>query len=117
MYYPNYYNYGYSRRPMYSMYKHQNSYAQNIVNNVENSESKSSFSTDNSTIKFNDYCDNKKEKQNNLNMLGFSIEIDDLIILALIFLLFQDSKNNLSLIIILGLMLFNVNLGDILNFF
>ena len=55
--------------------------------------------------------------KNQINILGFSLEIDDLIIIGLILLLLLESDKNYSLIIILGLILLNINLGDIINLF
>ena len=55
--------------------------------------------------------------KNEINILGFSFEIDDLIIIGIIILLLLESEENYALIIILGLILLNVNLSDILNIF
>lgn len=55
--------------------------------------------------------------KNQINILGFSFEIDDLIIIGIIILLLLESDENYALIIILGLILLNVNLSDILNIF
>lgn len=56
--------------------------------------------------------------KNGINILGLSLQIDDLILIGLIILLLLDSEdNNLALIILLGLILLNVNLGDIINLF
>ena len=52
-----------------------------------------------------------------ISILGFDLEIDDLIILVLIVLLLRDYRENYALIIILGLILLNINLSDILNLF
>ena len=57
------------------------------------------------------------ENTRSINILGISLEIDDLIIIGLIILLFLESDKNYALIIILGLILLNVNLSDILNIF
>lgn len=53
---------------------------------------------------------------NSLNLFGFSIAIDDLIIIALIILLFLESDKNYTLLIVLGLMLFNFSFSN-LNLF
>lgn len=55
--------------------------------------------------------------KNEISILGFSFQIDDLIIIGLIFLLLLESDKNYPLIIILGLILLNINLGDIINLF
>lgn len=51
-----------------------------------------------------------------IDVLGFSFAIDDLIIIGLILIIFLDSDSDFVLIIILGLMLFNVSLSS-LNLF
>lgn len=53
---------------------------------------------------------------NTINAFGFSIAIDDLIIIGLIILLFFQSDKDYTLIIILGLMLFNITFSS-LDFF
>ena len=53
---------------------------------------------------------------NEINLLGFSIAIDDLIIIVLIILLFFQNTKDYTLLIILGLLLFNVSFNN-LNFF
>ena len=58
-----------------------------------------------------------QDRQNKYILFGFSFEIDDLILIGLIILLFLESDKNYALIIILGLILLNVNLGDILKLF
>ena len=72
-----------------------------------------------------DINSNNKEKKNrffsvennHISLFGFSLELDDLIIIALILLLLLESDENLALIILLGLILFNINLSDIFNLF
>ena len=72
------------------------------------------------------HTNNSTKKRNNkfisfdrtqINLLGFTFEIDDLIIIGIIILLLLESDENYALIIILGLILLNVNLSDILNIF
>ena len=90
----------------------QDFYPNNIPNsNFSNSDEKTTESSSKSKNRFFSF---DKEK---INIFGFELEIDDLIILALIFLLLLDSTDNLMLIIVLGLILLNVNLSDILNLF
>jgi hypothetical protein len=50
--------------------------------------------------------------ENTLSLFGFSIALDDLIIIVLIILLLLDSNCDYLLLIVLGLILFNINLGD-----
>lgn len=139
-----YYNYNpfYMRNRNY----YYNRNMQNISENVE-SEKKDTESQQSDTISFqkfynnnaNPNCDNtineseekihtnnSTKKRNNkfisfdrtqINLLGFTFEIDDLIIIGIIILLLLESDENYALIIILGLILLNVNLNDILNIF
>lgn len=139
-----YYNYNpfYMRNRNY----YYNRNMQNIPENVE-SEKKDTESQQSDTISFqkfynnnaNPNCDNtineseekihtnnSTKKRNNkfisfdrtqINLLGFTFEIDDLIIIGIIILLLLESDENYALIIILGLILLNVNLSDILNIF
>lgn len=51
-----------------------------------------------------------------LSLFGFSIAFDDLLIIGLIFILLLDSDCDYALIIVLGLILFNISFSD-LNFF
>ncbi|MEG1058602.1 MAG: hypothetical protein RSD14_02860 [Clostridia bacterium] len=53
--------------------------------------------------------------KNTLSIFGFSIEIDDLILIGLILILLLDSECDYTLLIVLGLMLFNINLGSLSN--
>lgn len=48
-----------------------------------------------------------------LSLFGFSIAIDDLLILGLILILLFESDCDYALIIVLGLMFFNINLGSL----
>lgn len=48
-----------------------------------------------------------------LSIFGFSLALDDLIIIALIFFLFMESSCDYSLLIVLGLMLFNISIGSL----
>lgn len=132
MYYPNY-------NPFYM--HNRNYYNRSFVQpNVNIQEIKKDTAPSNDdTISFKDFCPNNtsesatkiedlnsKVKSNNrffsfdkdkISILGFDLEIDDLIILALIILLLRDYHENYPLIIILGLILLNINLSDILNLF
>lgn len=136
MFYPNYYPYNMNYNCNYN-YKHNNYNKGNNINfnpNYYNSynEKKDTDSPKSETIPFKDYQQNNEnckdcnsnnneninvEKIKKINLFGFSLEIDDLIIIGLIILLFLESDKNYALIIILGLILLNVNLSDILNIF
>jgi hypothetical protein len=67
---------------------------------------------------------NKKEKnsrefftfdKNALSIFGFSINIDDLIIIAIIIFLFFENKKDYLLLIVLGLMLFDISIDSLKN--
>ncbi len=93
---------------------------------VENSENMK----DNDTKKNEDFTKNNKESKRDdkkdgfrfgpigyndgtLSIFGFSLALDDLIIIALIFFLFIESSCDYSLLIILGLMLFNISISSL----
>lgn len=50
---------------------------------------------------------------NSVDILGFHIEIDDLILIGLIILLLFQSDTDYILIIILGLILFNIDFSSL----
>lgn len=56
---------------------------------------------------------------NRISLFGFSMDLDDLIIMVLMFLLLVESDCDYSLLIVLGLLLFNINFStlDKLNIF
>ncbi len=127
MFYPNF-NPFFMQNRNYSMYNNSNVYATNL------DEKKDTVSTNNDTISFQDFYDTSKTESNHsketksksrlfsfdkkqINLLGFTFEIDDLIIIGLIILLLLESDENYAIIIILGLILLNINLDDIFNFF
>lgn len=105
------------------------------VEEIKNEEIKDSENTTNKNIDIEEDDDeiNKEEKkvekqsnrskesirlgpicfsENTLSLFGFSIALDDLIIIVLIILLLLDSNCDYLLLIVLGLILFNINLGD-----
>ncbi len=86
------------------------------VNDSNISENETNTRTNNSTTRKRNNRFFSFDK-NQINILGFSFEIDDLIIIGIIILLLLESDENYALIIILGLILLNVNLSDILNIF
>lgn len=113
--------------PMYNYFYEQS------LNNNDNNQQYTQDNTD--TIEYNNInsINNEFEKRenndkknfrvgpiqiedNNINAFGFSIAIDDLIIIGLIILLFFQSDKDYTLIIILGLMLFNISFSN-LDFF
>lgn len=135
--YPNYY-------PFYS-YSRPNYYPTSNVNTTINTTNNSSIkeeTIDNKkdekkdivqdTIPFENYynanksAEVKTEKSKtrffNFNKQEISIgnitlQTDDLIIIGIIILLFIESEDNMLLIVVLGLLLLNINLGDILSLF
>lgn len=120
------YNYGYKNN--FNKFNNNLNYNQYNSNfNSQNNQKKDIDSNKTETIPFKDYtnCENNSnsniqnntDSQSKFSILGLSFEIDDLILIGLIILLFLESDKNYALIIILGLILLNVNLGDILNIF
>lgn len=67
---------------------------------------KNSKSDNNSKSKF-------RVSSNNISILGFDIAIDDLIIIALIVLIFLESGPDYNIIIVLGLILFNISFSSL----
>lgn len=104
MYYPNY-------NPFYMNRNYYNRQYQNIKKDtVPNFD----------TIPFSNYynkTESKKDSKDIISSLFSNFETDDLIIIGIILLLSKDINENLTLIIILGMILFNFNIKDILNFF
>lgn len=90
-------------------------------NEVDNENNESTNSTDN--ISYQKIEDDKPKfrlgpldiTSDRLSLFGFSIAFDDLLIIGLIFILFLDSDCDYALIIVLGLILFNISFSD-LNF-
>lgn len=140
MYYPNYYsgynnyyNNIYNSQP-YTAFYHpytqnlpNNFSTNNTTNNIENfqeiQENKTNFSKE---VNINDSSDsilkNKKESfrlgpldisKDRLSIFGFEIAIDDLILIALILFLFFETDCDYSILIVLGLMLFNISFSSL----
>ncbi len=113
------YNMGNNYNNSYGTYNSNNNY--NTCNSnfdFKQNEKKDTESCD--TIPFSSNISKTKCESNNnssLSLFGITLEIDDLIIIGLIILLFLQKEKNYTLIIVLGLILLNVNLNDILNFF
>ena len=106
------YNYFYEQSPNYN----NQQYTQD--NNVTTEYTKAD--TFNNEFEKRENSDNKSFRvgpiqieDNNINAFGFSIAIDDLIIIGLIILLFFQSDKDYTLIIILGLMLFNISFSNL----
>lgn len=82
----------------------------NIQNEKKEEETKSKFdSSSKKQFRFGplSVCDNS------INILGFSIAIDDLIIIGLIILLLFQSETDYIIIIILGLILLNIDFSSL----
>lgn len=130
MYYSNYYPYSYRNR-IFNMNRRQNATntqvsKKDIVSNEAdtipfqdfyNASENNTESKNEPSININEESAPEENRGFGINLFGINLELDDLIIIALIFLLFQDTENNLVLIIVLGMMLFNINLSDLLNIF
>jgi len=140
-YNPYYRNYPYSMynyRNNYNNYNHYyttsaNDVKTNISNeNKEINETIESNSNNNNTTETNQnnnsYNQPRNEKENGfrigpltvtndqIDIFGFSFAIDDLIIIGLMLIIFLDSDSDFVLLIILGLMLFNISFSS-LNLF
>ena len=121
------------------MYNYRNNYTNynnysttsTIENNINDTISNSNENTE-STIESNQNINFESEPQNEkengfrigpltvsndkIDIFGFSFAIDDLIIIGLMLIIFLDSDSDFVLLIILGLMLFNISFSS-LNLF
>ena len=117
-YYNTYYrNYNYNTNYNYNPYYYPPTYTTKTYKGFSNE--KTSTVNKNNDIPNNSNTMKKDFKlgplhigNDRIEILGFSIAIDDLIIIALIILLFLQSDKDYTLLIILGLMLFNVSLSN-----
>ena len=120
MYYPNFYDYryrAYINNTWHPTFYHNLNYMNNNPFSSSHTEN-----IDNSNI-------NERQEQipnkdgnfltnllnitdNNISIFGFSIALDDLIIIALILLLLVETETDFSLIIVLGLLLFNISFSS-----
>ena len=107
--YPNMFPHTYGYRPQYNPNNTIPFKADNTVN--------SNFKSNNAESDVQEEKHDESSRSNGFNLFGIELEIDDLIIIAIICLLFLDFNKNYTLIIILGLILLNTNLGDLLNLF
>lgn len=83
---------------------------------IEN-EQNASYSTSrkNSKSKENNSREFFSFKNGKINILGFSLDIDDLIIISIIIFLFLENKKDYLLLIVLCLMLFNISTDTFKN--
>ena len=117
-YYNTYYrNYNYNTNYNYNPYYYPPTYTTKTYKGFSNE--KTSTVNKNNDIPNNSNTTEKDLKlgplhlgNDRIEILGFSIAIDDLIIIALIILLFLQSDKDYTLLIVLGLMLFNVSLSN-----
>lgn len=111
------YNMGNNYNNSYSTYNSNSNNANyNTNNSFKQNEKKDTASCD--TIPFSSSISKPNFEPNSnssLSLFGITLEIDDLIIIGLIILLFLQKEKNYTLIIVLGLILLNVNLSDVLN--
>ena len=133
-YYKNYPYSMYNNNDNYNNYKNYYTASTNNINNSCNKfkEKLKIDSNDNNksenTQNVNSKIQPRSEKENGfrigpltvsndkIDILGFSFEIDDLIIIGLMLIIFLDSDSDFVLLIILGLMLFNISFSS-LNLF
>ncbi len=120
-YYNRYYRrYGYEYNNLFNQY-YNPTFSNTTNSNNNNAEDEKNNETFNNT-------NNENTKQNNfrlgplqinddnIELFGFSIAIDDLILIGIIILLFCQTNRDYTLLIILGLLLFNISFSN-LNFF
>lgn len=131
LFYPNYYNnYGY-KNYMSNRYNPTFFNATKPFKNTNESEIAKDSNTKNENIQnidtenetqnlSNEENQNRNLKfgpinisDNTIHIFGISIQIDDLIIIALIILLLLESDTDYTLIIILGLLLFNISFSSL----
>lgn len=139
-FYKNYQNYNYNNYSTNRYNSHNNAtftpmynyFYEQIPNHNINQQYNQDYNKKNETTNTHTYNDKFEKREincdknlkigpiqiedNNINAFGFSIAIDDLIIIGLIILLFFQSDIDYTLIIILGLMLFNISFSN-LDFF
>ena len=106
--YPNMFPNTYGFKPQYNL---NNTIPFKVGSNINNN------SNDNTENEVQEEKQEESSRSSGLNLFGIELEIDDLIIIAIICLLFLDFNKNYTLIIILGLILLNTNLSDLLNLF
>lgn len=143
LYYPKYYpnfvnpynNYAYYNPPAYTAFYQP--YTNNLpnYNYIKNNNTKDSKVTNDATLESNfalqnnnedkqdDSIKNKRKEnfrlgpidisKDKLSIFGFEIAIDDLILIALILFLFFETDCDYSILIVLGLMLFNVSFSSL----
>lgn len=129
MYYSNYYPY--YAYPNMNLHNYSNNKAKNYTQN-NNCQTQKETKKDivNDTIPFENFhntniTNNGSTKNNKLfsitsqeiSICGVTLALDDLIIIAIMILLFIESDENMLLIFVLGLLLLNINLGDIMSIF
>lgn len=78
----------------------------NILNNEEN---KTNYKNEKKSREFFSF------DKDRLSILGFSLNIDDLIIIAIIIFLFLENKKDYLLLIVLGLMLLDISIDSLKN--
>ena len=117
MYYPFYNNPFYYPTGAYMQNICSYGYAQDTYNtqNANKVEYTSNEQTRNNTLNDNNYTNNVINNDffsingDRLEVFGISINIDDLIILIMLFFMFRESQIDYSIIIILALILFDQN--------
>ena len=82
---------------------------QNILDTMFSENSKTNYEKEKTTREF--FSINKDR----LSILGFSLNIDDIIIVAIIIFLFLENKKDYLLLIVLGLMLLDISIDSLKN--
>lgn len=129
LYYPNYYsNYNNYYNPMYRTNPYTafyHPYTENLPSNVNYTENTKEEPNNINIKSHEENLDNSKSdkdgfrfgpfdvSKNRFSIFGLSIEIDDLILIALIIFLFFETDCDYSILIVLGLMLFNISFSSL----
>ena len=131
--YNNYYNQMYRQNPYTAFYHPYTENLPNDINIYNSAEIKNNNYTENTKEEPNNIniqsheekLDNSKSdkdgfrfgpldvSKNRLSIFGFSIELDDLILIALIIFLFFETDCDYSILIVLSLMLFNISFSSL----
>lgn len=116
MYYPLYNNPFYYPNGAYMQNMCSFGYGQDINANTPNTRDTQNFNSSNSFTRSENYSTNSMLNNDlfslngdRLEVFGISINIDDLIILIMLFFMFRENQIDYSIIIILALILFDQN--------
>ena len=106
------------KKEVTSMFPNYNPFAYNYVNNVHKSGT-IPFKVKEKELPKEDKTEvqDSSNSTRGIDLFGMNLQIDDLLIIAIICLMFLDLDKNYTMIIVLGLILLNINAGDLFNLF